>query len=376
MSDHAPAPPSPAPEDLSRPGTTQLLRENWGWAAAAIITLVVLYFLGPILMPFVIGAALAYLGDPLVDRLERLHLSRTMGVCVVFVVAAAIIAGVMLLLVPMIGSQVTIMINSIPSWLNWIQDKALPAMGLHLPPGVRLNIHGLTQLVEQNLGGAGSLAGAVLSRVGHSTTTVFAAVVDVLLTPIVAFYLLRDWDHLVARIDQLIPVHVHDRARLLAHETDNVLNSLIRGQLLVMIALAAVYSIGLTIVGLHVALLIGVAAGIVSFIPYLGFISGLLAAAIAIFVQTGEPLAVLWVVIVFGIGEFLESGVLTPKLIGDRIGVHPVAVIFAILAGGQLFGFIGVLVALPVAAILAVLARHARSSWLASPLFQGHSRHS
>lgn len=371
-----PMPPAAGPEPAAPPppDTLQLLRENWGWAAVAVAVLVVLYFLGPILMPFVIGAALAYLGDPIVDQLERLHLSRTAGVCVVFAVIGALFSGVMLLLVPVIGRQFVTLTHSIPAWLAWIQDNALPAIGIHLQEGNRLDSQGITDLLRAHLGSASDVAGRILGRLGRSTPVVIAVVVNLLLIPIVAFYLLRDWDHLVARIDDLIPRHLHQKGRQLAHETDVVLNRLIRGQLLVMIALAIIYSVGLSIVGLNVALLIGIAAGIISFIPYLGFISGLVAASIAIIVQTHDPLTVLWVAVVFTVGQVMESGVLTPKLIGDRIGVHPVAVIFAILAGGQLFGFVGVLLALPAAAVLAVLARHARNSWMDSPLYNGHSR--
>jgi predicted PurR-regulated permease PerM len=173
----------------------------------------------------------------------------------------------------------------------------------------------------------------------------------------------------VARIDQLIPSKLRPHAEAMASETDGVLSALIRGQLLVMAALAAFYGVGLSIVGLKVALLIGIFTGLVSFIPYLGFISGLLAAGIAMLVQTQELMPLLWVALVFGVGQILESGVLTPKLVGDRIGLHPVAVIFSILAGGQLFGFVGVLVALPVAAVIAVLLRHARRQWLRSTLY-------
>lgn len=371
-----PEPPAetPAATATRRPTATQLLRENWGWAAAAVVVLVVLYFLGPILMPFVIGAALAYLGNPVVDRLERLHLTRTGGVVIVFVVVAALVAGIMFLLVPMIGAQITTFIDSLPQWLSWIQDTALPALGLHLPPGIQLNTDAITRLIENNLSGAGSVAREIMSRLGRSTPTLLALIINLLLIPIVAFYLLRDWDGLVARLDVLIPRNVHARVIAVAHETDAVMSALIRGQLLVMVSLAVIYSAGLTIAGLHVALLIGVGAGLVSFIPYLGFVSGIIAAAIAMFMQTHAVLSLLWVGIVFGIGEIMETGVLTPKLVGDRIGLHPVAVIFAVLAGGQLFGFVGVLLALPVAAVLAVLARHARESWINSPVYHGQSR--
>lgn len=348
-----------------------VLRENWGWFAAAAAGLVLLYFLGPILAPFLISAGLAYIGDPLVDRLELLGLSRTLGVCIVFVVFFGVVVTALILVVPMLEEQIVTFAQNIPDWLKWVQDVGLPKIGVHLPAGIRLDAGGLRDAITHNLSQAGDIAGTVLDRVKQSTPVLLEFIANALLIPIVSFYLLRDWDLLVARIDQLIPPRLRPHAEALARETDGVLSALIRGQLLVMAALAAIYSIGLTIAGLKVALLIGIGAGLISFIPYLGFISGLVAASIAMLVQTQEVTPLLWVAIVFGIGQVLESGVLTPMLVGDRIGLHPVAVIFSILAGGQLFGFVGVLVALPVAAVLAVLLRHARQHWLRSPLYVG-----
>ena len=348
-----------------------VLRQNWGWFAAAAAGLVLLYFLGPILAPFLISAGLAYLGDPLVDRLELLGLSRTLGVAIVFVVFFGVVVTALILVVPMLEEQIVTFAQNIPDWLKWVQDVGLPKIGVHLPAGIRLDAVGLRDAVTHNLSQAGDIAGTVLDRVKQSTPVLLEFIANALLIPIVSFYLLRDWDLLVARIDQMIPPRLRPQAEALARETDGVLSALIRGQLLVMAALAAIYSIGLTIAGLKVALLIGIAAGMVSFIPYLGFIGGLLTASIAMLVQTQSVTPLLWVAIVFGIGQVLESGVLTPMLVGDRIGLHPVAVIFSILAGGQLFGFVGVLVALPVAAVLAVLLRHARQHWLRSPLYVG-----
>ena len=348
-----------------------VLRENWGWFAAAAAGLVLLYFLGPILAPFLISAGLAYIGDPLVDRLELLGLSRTLGVCIVFVVFFGVVVTALILVVPMLEEQIVTFAQNIPDWLKWVQDVGLPKIGVHLPAGIRLDAGGLRDAITHNLSQAGDIAGTVLDRVKQSTPVLLEFIANALLIPIVSFYLLRDWDLLVARVDQLIPPRLRPHAEALARETDGVLSALIRGQLLVMAALAAIYSIGLTIAGLKVALLIGIGAGLISFIPYLGFISGLVAASIAMLVQTQEVTPLLWVAIVFGIGQVLESGVLTPMLVGDRIGLHPVAVIFSILAGGQLFGFVGVLVALPVAAVLAVLLRHARQHWLRSPLYVG-----
>ena len=348
-----------------------LLRQNWGWFAAAAAMLVLLYFLGPILAPFLVSAGLAYVGDPLVDRLERLGLSRTLGVCIVFVVFFGVLITALVLMVPLLEEQVVTFAQNIPDWLKWLQDVGLPRIGVHLPAGVRLDAVGLRNAITHNLTQAGDIAETVFNRVKESTPALLGFIANLLLIPVVSFYLLRDWDLLVARIGQMIPPRLRPHAEGLARETDGVLSALIRGQLLVMAALAAIYSIGLTIAGLKVALLIGICAGLVSFIPYLGFVSGLLAASIAMVVQTQEVAPLLWVLVVFAIGQVLESGVLTPMLVGDRIGLHPVAVIFAILAGGQLFGFVGVLVALPVAAVLAVLLRHARQHWLRSPLYLG-----
>jgi predicted PurR-regulated permease PerM len=365
-----PAPP-PSDEDSVGQEAYGLLRQNWGWLAAAAAILVLLYYLGPILAPFLVSAGLAYLGDPLVDRLELLRLPRTAGVALVFVVFFGLLITALVLMVPMLEEQVISLAQNVPDWLKWVQDTGLPKIGIHLPPGIRLDATGLRNAISGNLGQAGDIAKSVLGHVGASTPALLGFVANLLLIPIVSFYLLRDWDLLVARIDQFIPPRLRPYAESLARETDGVLSALIRGQLLVMAALAAYYSAALTVAGLKVALLVGIFTGLVSFIPYLGYAGGLLAAGIAMVVQTQEAGSLLWIAGVYGFGQVLESGVLTPMLVGDRIGLHPVAVIFAILAGGQLFGFVGVLVALPVAAVIAVLARHARTRWMRSPLYLG-----
>ena len=363
--------PAQAGDPTPPPSAMRLLRDNWGWPVAAIGFLVLLYYLGPILMPFVVGAGLAYLGDPLVDRLERLRLSRTGGVSVVFVVVAGVIAIAALLLVPLLEQQFRQLLSNLPSWLHWLQEKGLPALGMHLPAGISFDGDSLTKMMERNWEAARSVLMGVLGQLGRSTPELLATAANLLLIPIVAFYLLRDWDLMVNRVRDLIPPRHQPSADHLARETNSVLSGLIRGQLLVMLSLGLIYGTGLWIAGLNVALLIGFSAGLLSFIPYLGFISGLLMASVAMLVQTQDAFSLLWVLLVFGVGQVMESAVLTPLLVGDRIGLHPVAVIFAILAGGQLFGFIGVLLALPMAAVIAVLLRHARLHWLDSPLFRG-----
>lgn len=366
--------PSSAPElkpAEPRPPALTMLREHWGWFAFAGLVLVMLYLLGPILSPFVIGATFAYLGDPIVDRLERLRLSRTAAVSLLFVLVTALAVLALVLVVPLLQTQILSLVQNVPEWLKWLQDVGLPKLGVKLPRGIQLDADGLRKVLAEHWDGASDIASVVLGRVGRSTPAVLGLIADLLLIPIVTFYLLRDWDLMVARIRHLTPRHFQRTAIGFANETDAVLSALIRGQLLVMLALSVFYSVGLYLAGLNVALLVGILSGLVSFIPYLGFASGILIASIAMMVQTQAGLPVLKVLLVYGIGQVIESGLLTPMLVGDRIGLHPVIVIFAVLAGGQLFGFVGVLVALPVAAVLAVLVRHAMRRWLHSPLYLG-----
>ena len=346
-----------------------MLREHWGWFALVAIILVMMVLLGPILSPFAIAATFAYMGDPLVDRLEQLNLSRTVAVCLVFVVVTALTALALVLVVPLLQAQVLSLVDNVPAWAQWVQDVAMPKLGIKMPRGYQFDIDSLRKFMATHWDGASDVATIVAGYVSRSTPALLGFLANLFLVPIVSFYLLRDWDRMVLKIRRLIPRRVLPQASTFAAETDDVLSALIRGQLLVMLALAIIYSLGLWAIGLNVALLIGIMAGLVSFVPYLGFIIGLFSAAIAMLVQEQAMMPLVYVVIVFTIGQMLEGGVLTPMLVGDRIGLHPVAVIFAIMAGGQLFGFIGVLVALPVAAVLAVLVRHALRRWERSALY-------
>jgi predicted PurR-regulated permease PerM len=333
--------------------------------------LVLLYLLGPILMPFALSAGLAYLGDPLVDRLQRWRLSRTGAVIIVFLALTAVTLPLALLLVPMVVEQARVFMSSLPEYLLWLQQTGLPAIGVQLPPDLRLDAEGLRKVVSENLPQAGGIAREVLGALSRSGGALLTFVAGLLLVPVVTFYLLRDWDHLIRWIDGLLPAASRDTIRKLARESDSMLAGFLRGQMLVMLALAVIYSVGLSLVGLKLALLIGIGAGLVSFVPYLGFIAGILAAGIAVLVQTHELLPLVWVLLVFMTGQLVESTLLTPLLVGDRIGLHPVAVIFAVMAGGQLFGFIGILLALPAAAVIAVLLRHALAQWRASQATAG-----
>ena len=346
------------------------LREHWPWLLVGAGLLVLAFMLGPILMPFVVGAGLAYIGDPIVDRLQKLRLSRTAAVCVVFTVLTLLGLAALLLLAPMVYHQFLSLLRNIPDWLVWLQTQALPRLGVALPAGVQLDAEGLKAIVTEHWSEAGGFVQTAWERVSQSGKLLVITVANLLLIPVVSFYLLRDWDDLIAWIRGVIPPRYLPRLGQMAGEADDVLGAFIRGQLSVMAAQAVFYAVALWIAGLELALVVGIIIGLISFIPYLGSIVGLLIAVIAMLVQTQDPSSLIWVAVIFGVGQFLEGNVLTPWLVGDRIGLHPVVVIFAVMAGGQLFGFVGVLLALPVAAVLAVMMRHTKQQWLQSPLYR------
>lgn len=338
---------------------------------AGIGVALLIYLLGPILMPFIIAAILAYVGDPAVDWMERHGLSRTWAVILVFVVftlAAALLAA---LLLPLLQQQAARLIENLPHYLDWIQARSRTWLTPLLPRGTHLDASGLRTMLAGRLGDAGSIVPQALGWLSRPGMGLVTLVGNTVLVPVVTFYLLRDWDVWTATVERALPRAWLPRVQTFAREADQVLSAFLRGQLMVMITLGGYYSLALHLVGVDLALLIGVTAGLISFVPYLGFIVGLLAAGIAIVVQTDDWSSLLRVVAVFGVGQILEGMVLTPLLLGSRIGLHPVAVIFAVLAGGQLFGFAGVLVALPVAAITAVALRMLHAYWLGTELYRG-----
>ena len=331
-----------------------------------IVSLWLLHLLSPILLPFVLGAALSYLGDPIVDRLEGWHLSRTAGVCLVFALFGGIGLAMTLILLPMLIEQGVQLVQKIPAFLLWLQQDALPRLGVSLPDGAHFDAESLRKVITAHWQQAGDILAQWVGPLTRSSGAMLALIINLFMVPVVTFYLLRDWDLLVAEINRLLPRKIEPKVNQLAREVDEVLGAFITGQLMVMLSLGSLYALGLWLIGLDLALLIGFGAGVVSFIPYLGPIFGILSAGIAMLIQTQELLPLLGVAAVFGVGQFLESVWLTPWLVGDKVGLHPVVVIFAVMAGGQLFGFVGVMLGLPVASALAVLVRHAREHWLQS----------
>jgi predicted PurR-regulated permease PerM len=317
------------------------------------------YLLAPVLMPFAFAAMLAYLGDPLTDKLETYQLSRTKAVLVVFAVMTLVFVLILLLLVPLLEYQIEHFVSSLPDYVAWLNETVIPWAQRRFRLGIRpVNLSQIVNLIKGHWEQAGGIAATVMTSVSHSGGVIAEWLMNLLLIPVVTFYLLRDWDGLVVKVHDLLPRRIAPTAAKLATEVDTVLAAFVRGQLYVMLALGCIYSIGLWMTGLDLALLIGMLAGLVSFVPYLGAIVGIVTACVAALVQFHDLIHLVPVAIVFIIGQSLEGMVLTPMLVGDKIGLHPVAVMFAVLAGGQLFGFLGILLALPVASVIMVLLRH------------------
>jgi len=344
--------------------------QKWMILLVIIASVYVLYLLAPILTPFLISAFLAYLGDPAVDRLETIKFSRTISVVFVFILMFIIGLCFLLIVFPLIEEQIRRLLIRIPYMVDWIQSEFIPWLSQRF--GLESDNIDLNE-IKHSLAGhwqtLGSIVGKFIMKISASGQLLLLWCSYILLVPIVTFYLLRDWDLLIAKIKELIPRKYEILVTQLTIDCDAVLAEFFRGQLLVMFAQGVFYSLGLWLLGLEFSLLIGFTAGLVSFVPYLGFIVGIGIAGIAAFMQFHDLIHIVYVLIVFGAGQILEGMVLSPLLIGDRIGLHPVAVIFAVLAGAQLFGFFGMLIALPVAAIVTVLLRHFHKQYLNSNLY-------
>ncbi|HVJ36328.1 MAG TPA: AI-2E family transporter [Stenotrophomonas sp.] len=345
------------------------------WAGLALGALWLVWLLAPILTPFVLALLLAWLGDPLVDRIERAGRSRNVAVTLVFVLMVLLVVLAMMILVPLIERQIVTLIGALPQMRDWVIGTAVPWLqqktGLELMSW--LDPERLIDWIRSHWEQAGGVAKTFFGYLSRSGFAMVTWVVNIALLPILTFYFLRDWDTLVERVAAVIPRKYIGTVTGLALESNDVLGAFIRGQFLVMVALGVIYAGGLTLVGLNLGLLIGLIAGLISFIPYLGATTGIVLAVIAALVQAqGFDLKLLiGLGVVFTVGQLMESYVLTPRIVGDKIGLHPVAVIFAVMAGGQLFGFLGMLLALPVAAVANVLLRYAHARYTESELYAG-----
>ncbi|WP_207062032.1 AI-2E family transporter [Motiliproteus sp. SC1-56] len=348
------------------------MTDSQRWLVLCLVLLagVLFYLLEPILFPFLVATLLAYMGDPAADRLEARGMSRTLSVVLVFIAFTLLFGLLLLWLVPMLGHQINALVERLPRIIDWLQNQALPRLEVMLGVDVSaFDLQHLRELVRANWREGSDLLGQLLSKATRSSLVFIGWFANLMLIPVVTFYLLRDWDVMLDRINQLLPRNLEGRVSRWARECDEVLGAFVKGQLLVMICLGAVYASGLALIGIDLALLLGLLAGAASIVPYMGFVVGISASLVAAFVQFQDLLHPGLVVMVFIVGQALEGMLLTPWLVGDRIGLHPVAVIFAIMAGGQLFGFTGVLLALPAAAVVMVFLRHLHEGYKGSQLY-------
>lgn len=330
-----------------------------GGIIVAVLLGGLVYALGPILTPFLIAFLLAYITNPLALRLERWGLPRIWAVIIIFGALGLLTVILLLVLVPLLQQQISAFFAKIPDYLNRLQTFLLPWLRDYFQIGPEvLGLDALKQAFAEHWQKVGGVAQAVVGSVTNSGLALLGVLANLVLIPVVTFYLLRDWPLLCARLEAALPRLYRPVIMHLVGQCDSVLGAFLRGQALVMAALGVGYSLGLWLIGLDLALLIGLSAGLLSFVPYLGFAIGIGAALIAAWVQFQDLMHPLLVVGVFTLGQMAESMVLTPYLVGDRIGLHPVLVIFAVMAGGQLFGFTGILLALPAAAVIMVVVRY------------------
>ncbi|MCV2866477.1 AI-2E family transporter [Albidovulum sediminicola] len=339
------------------------------WGIALAVFFAALWFLGDVILPFLVGGAVAYFLDPVADRLERLGLSRTAATATISVVALLVFVLLALLILPTLARQLAQLVNAAPTIFGQLQAFLTE----HFPQlfDTQSVVHETLQSIGQTIKSqGGKLASGVLS----SALSLINALLFLVVVPVVAFYLLLDWDKMVATVDSWIPRDHAEVVRSIARDIDRVLAGFVRGQVSVCVTLGTFYSAALMLVGLDFGLIVGAIAGLITFIPYVGaLVGGALAVGLAFFQFWGEWGHIGAVAGVFAAGQFLEGNVLTPRFVGNSVGLHPVWLLFALSAFGTVFGFVGMLVAVPVAASMGVLARFAVAQYRDSRLYQGLS---
>lgn len=341
------------------------------WLIGAAVFLVLLYLLRGVMLPFVAGMAVAYFLDPVADRLERAGLSRTMATLLICLVFFGILAAGITLLAPLIQREAVTFVQKVPAYAQGLQARAMPILEevyRHLDAS---DLDKIRSSASSYAGTAVGWALGVVKGVLSGGIALMSILSLLFITPVVTFYLLRDWDHMVAKVDGWLPRHHAETIRHELREIDRTIAGFVRGQAIVCITLALYYGVGLTLTGLDLGLVIGLCTGLGAFVPYVGMLIGLMASVGLALAQGGEWSLLGGVGAVFLLGNMLEGNFLTPKLVGDRVGLHPVWIIFSLLAGGALFGFVGILLAVPAASVIGVLTRFGLQNYMNSSLYDG-----
>lgn len=342
---------------------------NLWWLALASIIGVLIYLLSPILTPFLLAGIIAYIFNPLVTRMAIWKISRTLGTILVMTLLLSVFTALILIMVPLFEREVSRLIEKVPAYLEAVRNSLGPWLETQFGISLQLDITLLKQTLTQNWQSAGGIVAKLVTLSASGGAAAMGFLLNLVLVPVVLFFLLRDWTQLVGFVDEIIPRHWYKQVNVLAREIDQVLAEFLRGQLSVMLLMSIYYVMGLWFVGLEFALEIGVIAGFLVFVPYLGMAIAFILATLVALIQFQEwsDLIPIWIVLV--VGQLLENMVVVPWLVGNRIGLHPVVVIFALLAFAQLFGFVGLLLALPASAVLLVWLRHVRKQYLESTLY-------
>jgi predicted PurR-regulated permease PerM len=344
------------------------------WIGVLIGFILFLWFFSSILLPFVAGMALAYFLDPVADWLERRGLSRTMATIVILVCFVTVFALALMLVIPIIISQFTQFAAALPGYITELQQIISSPQTSFLPPWISSQIETVKENFSQVLSQGAGFIGSLLGQIWNSGKAIVDVMSLLVVTPVVAFYILLDWDRMVSKVDSWIPRDQVQVVRELAREMDRSVAGFIRGQGSLCLILGIYYAVGLSLVGLNFGLLIGFVAGMISFIPYIGSLIGLVMAIGVALVQFWPDFPwIIAVAAVFFSGQFIEGNILQPKLVGQSVGLHPVWLMFALFAFGALFGFVGLLIAVPAAAMVGVLVRFALSRYLDSDIYYGRS---
>lgn len=356
-------------------------RTHYIWWIAGLSICGIIYLLGPILTPFLIATILAYIANPLVNKIDTLHFrgfngrfsfspSRTLAALLVMLLLLAAVILILLIVIPLMQKDFLLLSQKMPVYFNTIKATLEPWLQKNFGIAINIDYAQIQQILTENWKTAGNFAKQIVLGIGNQGMAIVGWLANIILIPLVLFYLLVDWNIIIAKINHLLPRKLVGKTQAIASEIDAVLAAFLRGQLTVMLLMSLFYAAGLWLAGLDLALPIGMLSGLLGFVPYLGIGSGLVLAILSCFLQFGSFNDLIPVLIVFGIGQVVESMALTPWLVGDRIGLHPLVVIFALMAGGQLFGFSGILLALPVSAALAVGYRHVKEGYLASDFYK------
>ncbi len=346
------------------------------WWIAGLLVCVLIYLLSPILSPFLVAAILAYMANPLVNKIDAFQFkgfspSRTLATLIVMTLMFAILLLILLIVIPLMQKELLLLSQKLPAYFNAVKNNLEPWLQKHFGVAIEVDFVQIQQILTDNWQTAGNIAKNIAVSLSTHGMVIIGWLANLILVPMVLFYLLLDWNDIIKKTSHLIPRKFIAKSSEIASEIDAVLAEFLRGQLSVMVLMGAFYAVALWITGLELAIPIGILSGLLGFVPYLGIGIGLGLAMLSALLQFGTLHDLIPIMIVFGLGQMLESMALTPWLVGDRIGLHPLVVIFSLMAGGQLFGFSGVLLALPVSAAIAVGYRHARAQYLQSNFYAG-----